>query len=80
MLQGANILPILSRHKVVGYYEYVGLEHAVGLKDGYDLIESKIILAQRDGSLEQKLSDFCKVSQMEIVEFYRDQLRSLKAR
>jgi hypothetical protein len=77
MLHGANILPIKTRHKVLGYCEYLKLERAIAIGDGEELIGRYIEESALDEDLHAHLAKFCASSCDEVKAFYREQLGSL---
>ena len=74
MLHGANILPIKTRHKVIGYCEYLQLERAISLEDNDTLLFEHIVECAKDKQLSAKLAVFCEDSHKQVSEFYLSKL------
>jgi len=74
MLHGANILPIKTRHKVIGYCEYLQLKRAISLQDDDVTLFEHIIESAKDPELSTKLAAFCDDSHKQVSEFYLKQL------
>lgn len=74
MLHGANILPIKTRDKVIGYCEYLSLENTISLDDGDFMLFSSILKSAKDTRLSEKLAEFCNISHKQVSDFYLTQL------
>jgi polysaccharide pyruvyl transferase WcaK-like protein len=70
MINGANILPLSTRHKVVGYCNYVGLTNYISLDDDQKSIITSIENQLSDTHAKILLNDFCKRSSEKICDFY----------
>jgi polysaccharide pyruvyl transferase WcaK-like protein len=77
MLQGANILPIKTRHKVIGYCEYLQLKRAVSLDDDDKTLFDAIIETANCQELSEKLKVFCNDSHKNVSDFYLTRLTNV---
>jgi len=70
LIGGSKILSLASRHKVVGYCEYMGLDNRITLEDDTEQIKQKVIDELNNEYCRERNNNFCANAAVEVKRFY----------